>query len=80
MLPGDFIAMKMTGECTTTISALSEGVFWDFKQNKLSKDYYYFGFDHTLFPSINPVFAVHGHLKETVASRLSLESRNTCFL
>ncbi len=30
MLPGDFIAMKMTGDCTTTISALSEGIFWDF--------------------------------------------------
>jgi xylulokinase len=38
MLPGDFIAMKMTGECTTTISALSEGVFWDFKKSSLSTD------------------------------------------
>ena len=36
MLPGDFIAMKMTGECTTTVSALSEGVFWDFKNNNIS--------------------------------------------
>ncbi|HLG39791.1 MAG TPA: FGGY family carbohydrate kinase, partial [Chitinophagaceae bacterium] len=75
MLPGDFIAMKMTGDCTTTISALSEGVFWDFKQNKISKDIIsYFGFDHTLFPSLNPVFSIHGHLKETVASRLSLKA------
>ena len=32
MLPGDFIAMKLTGEVTTSISALSEGVFWDFQQ------------------------------------------------
>jgi xylulokinase len=73
MLPGDFIAMKMTGDCTTTISALSEGMFWDFKQNKISKDIIgYFGFDHTLFPSLSPVFSIHGHLKDTVASRLSL--------
>ena len=36
MLPGDFIAMRMTGDCTTTMSALSEGVFWDFKENKIS--------------------------------------------
>ena len=32
MLPGDFIAMRLTGEITTTPSALSEGVFWDFKK------------------------------------------------
>ena len=38
MLPGDFIAMKLTGDCTTTISALSEGIFWDFQQNKISTD------------------------------------------
>ena len=51
MLPGDFIAMKMTGDITTTMSALSEGVFWDFKENKISKDVInYFGFDHSHFP------------------------------
>ena len=32
MLPGDFIAMKMTGDITTTMSAFSEGIFWDFKK------------------------------------------------
>ncbi|HEY6502535.1 MAG TPA: FGGY family carbohydrate kinase [Chitinophagaceae bacterium] len=75
MLPGDFIAMKMTGDCTTTMSALSEGVLWDFKQNKVSKELInYFGFDHTLFPALNPLFAPHGHLKDTVASRLSLKA------
>ncbi len=36
MLPGDFIAMKFTGEITTTVSALSEGVCWDFKSNNIS--------------------------------------------
>lgn len=75
MLPGDFIAMKMTGDCTTTMSALSEGILWDFKQNKISKELIsYYGFDHTLFPSLNPVFSPHGHLKDTVASRLSLKT------
>ncbi|MFI5130305.1 MAG: xylulokinase [Chitinophagales bacterium] len=74
MLPGDFIAMKMTGASTTTISAMSEGIFWDFQQNRISKDIIsYFGFDHTLFPSLSPVFSIHGHLKDTVASRLSLK-------
>jgi xylulokinase len=73
MLPGDFIAMKMTGSATTTVSALSEGIFWDFQQNSLSKDVLdYFGFDAAFFPELQPVFATHGLLKDTVAARLSL--------
>ena len=75
MLPGDFIAMKMTGDCTTTMSALSEGVFWDFKENKVSEDVVnYYGFDTALLPTIHTLFAPHGYLKETVASRLSLKT------
>ncbi len=74
LLPGDFIAMKMTGDCTTTISALSEGIFWDFKKNKLSSDVLdYYGFDDALFPPIQPLFAAHGYLKNIVAERLSLK-------
>jgi xylulokinase len=74
MLPGDFVSMKMTGEITTTMSALSEGIFWDFKENKISKDIIScFGFDHVMFPALNSLFAPHGHLKESVASRLSLK-------
>lgn len=73
LLPGDFIAMKLTGEFTTTSSALSEGIFWDFKNHSLSKDVLnYFDFDASFFPVIQPVFSDHGRLKETVASRLSL--------
>lgn len=73
MLPGDFIAMKLTGETTTSISALSEGIFWDFKNHSISKDVLnYFDFDPSFFPTIQPVFSEHGGLKETVASRLSL--------
>ncbi len=73
MLPGDFIAMKMTGDCTTTISGLSEGIFWDFKENKLSDEVLnYFGFSSSLFPKLQPLFAPHGYIKEAVAARLSL--------
>lgn len=75
MLPGDFIAMKMTDEVTTSISALSEGVFWDFRNNQLSTHVLeYFGFDNDLFPIIKPVFSVHGLLKEATAARLQLRS------
>lgn len=74
MLPGDFIAMKLTGECTTTVSALSEGIFWDFKENCLSKDILeYFGIDSFLIPAVQPLFAPHGFLKETTAEKLLLK-------
>ena len=74
MLPGDFIAMKLTGEITTTIEALSEGIFWDFRDNAISQAITgYFGFDEAMFPVIRPLFAPHGYLKESVASRLNLK-------
>lgn len=75
MLPGDFIAMKLTGEITTTISALSEGIFWDFQKNELSKDVFsYYGFDQSLIPVIKKVFDTHGSLKSEVATVLSLKT------
>jgi len=75
MLPGDFIAMKMTGEITTTISALSEGIFWDFKKNTVSAELLsYFGFAEPVLPPIQPLFSPHGFLKESEASRLLLKA------
>jgi xylulokinase len=73
MLPGDFIAMKLTDQSTTTVAALSEGIFWDFKKETISEDICtYFGFDSHVFPAIEPVFSVHGFVKDTVAARLGL--------
>lgn len=73
MLPGDFIAMRMTGEITSSISSLSEGIFWDFAQNEISNDVLgYFGFDKNLFPKTRSVFGEHGLLREDIAARLSL--------
>jgi xylulokinase len=74
MLPGDFIAMKLTGQLTTSIPALSEGVFWDFQQNELSKDVLEtFGLSASLFPEIKDVFSEHGKISATVASTLTLK-------
>lgn len=74
MLPGDFIAMKLTGSITTSISALSEGIFWDFSSDKLSKDIMgYYGFDQDLIPVIKPLFSVHGQLKADIAEQLGLQ-------
>ena len=75
MLPGDFIAMKLTGQITTSISALSEGIFWDFKEHELSKDVLnYFGFDTAVVPKINEVFTSHGTVGSTVANHLLLRA------
>lgn len=74
LLPGDFIAMKLSGSVTTSVSALSEGVFYDFKANGLSKDVFqYFGFDTGLMPNVQAVFSTHGQLKKQVAEQLSLK-------
>ena len=74
MLPGDFIAMKLTGEITTTSSALSEGIFWDFQKDEISKDVMKnFGFDDSLIPEVQALFSSHGTLLPFVAKQLSLK-------
>ncbi|MDR1555655.1 MAG: carbohydrate kinase [Tannerellaceae bacterium] len=74
MLPGDFIAMRLTGEANTTVSGLSEGIFWDFKENRVSDEVMkYFGFDAELIPAIRPTFGLQGELLESVASELGLK-------
>jgi xylulokinase len=73
MLPGDYIALKLTGNVTTTISALSEGVFWDFANNELSKDVFnYYGFSSSFIPPIKNVFTEHGRLQAQIAKTLAL--------
>ncbi|MBE9583733.1 carbohydrate kinase [Mucilaginibacter sp. JRF] len=73
MLPGDYIAMKLTGEVSTSISALSEGIFWDFKNDQLSqKVKEYFGFDDDLFPPVHPLFSSHGSVTEHIAQELNI--------
>jgi xylulokinase len=75
MLPGDFIAARMTGDIKTTISGLSEGIFWDFRKNELSElvlDEY--GIDRDLIPGIIPTFAIQGTLSQQAAGELGLKA------
>ncbi|SEN44698.1 xylulokinase [bacterium A37T11] len=75
MLPGDYIASKLTNYISTSISALSEGIFWDFSKNQLSEEILnHFGFDRSLFPDIKPVFSEHGRLVPSVARSLGLKA------
>lgn len=74
MLPGDFIAMKLTGDIVTTVSGLSEGIFWDFKENTLSRDLMnYYGFNPDLIADIRPTFGLQGELLGSVAAELGLK-------
>lgn len=74
MLPGDYIAMRLTGEAKTTISGLSEGIMWDFKTNRPSEIIFdFFGFDTKIIPEIVPVFSVQGELTTKAADELNLK-------
>ncbi len=73
MLPGDFIAMKLTGEISTTVSGLSEGMFWDFKKNSLSSELLYqYAIDETVLPGVHPTFSIQGCLTASAANQLGL--------
>jgi xylulokinase len=75
LLPGDYIALQFTGQASTTISALSEGVFWDFKNQQISLDVLnYFGFSSSIFPAIGNVFEEHGRISKEIAAELQLTS------
>jgi xylulokinase len=74
MLPGDFIAMKLTGEIKTTNTGLSEGIFLDYEENDISDLLLgHYGFDRTLFPERVNVFSKQGKVLNSVAHELGLE-------
>jgi len=73
MLPGDFLAMKMTGTINTTVSGLSEGIFWDFKSMATAdKLLSYYGIDQSLLPDTVDTFSVQGELTSEAAEQLGL--------
>jgi xylulokinase len=73
MLPGDYVAMRMSGSIATTPSGLSEGIFWDFQKHEVSEmimDYY--GFDPSFIPEILPNIGHQCQLNTTAAQELGL--------
>lgn len=74
MLPGDYIAMKLSGEVVTTIEGLSEGIFWDFKTQTISEDILqYFGIPKSFIPEQKPIFGLQGAVSATAAKELGLK-------
>ena len=75
MLPGDYIAFRLTGEKCTTVGGLSEGMFWDFRENRPASFLMdWFGFDGSILPKIVPTFSEQGRLSASAAAELGLEA------
>ena len=75
MLPGDYIAMRLSGTPNTTVSGLSDGMVWDFKNNRVADflmDYY--GFDASLISDIVPTFSVQSEVSAEAAAELGLKA------
>ncbi|MCP4884945.1 MAG: carbohydrate kinase [Flavobacteriales bacterium] len=73
LLPGDYIAMKLTDETTTTISGLSEGIMWDFKQNRLADWLFeYMGIGTDVIPTIVPTFSDQGIVTKKASKEIGL--------
>ena len=75
LLPGDYLAMRLSGVANTTVSGLSEGMFWDFKENQPAQfllDYY--GVDKSLIADIVPTFAVQSSVSAEAAEELGLKA------
>ena len=75
MLPGDYLAMRLSGVANTTVSGLSEGMFWDFKNNQVA-DFLmqYYGFDRSLIADIVPTFGHQSEVCAEAAAELGLKA------
>ncbi|MBD5313271.1 MAG: carbohydrate kinase [Duncaniella sp.] len=73
MLPGDYIAMRLTDRICTTVSGLSEMMLWDFKECKVA-DFLmeYFGYSDSIIPEIVPTFSIQGRVTAEAAAELGL--------
>ena len=73
MLPGDYIAMCLSGVPVTTISGLSEGIMWDFKAKRPALELLdYYGFDHSLTCEVVPTFGIQATVSRQVADEMGL--------
>jgi xylulokinase len=75
MLPGDYIAYRLTGQMSTTVSGLSEGILWDFLKGDVAHDLLgQYGIDPSLLPGLVPQFGEQGTLSVDVAGELGLKA------
>ena len=78
LLPGDFIAMKLTGQARSTISGLSEGIFWDFGEHKVADDILeHYELNEDLIPEIIPTFSEQGQVTKLAEDVTGLKAGTT---
>jgi len=76
MLPGDYIAMKLTGEIKTSESGLSEGIMWDYREKGLAHSLLnHYGISDELIPEAVPNFSVQGQVSASAARELGLSTK-----
>ncbi len=74
MLPGDYIAMKLSGVINTTVSGLSEGILWNFKEQKVASELLkYYGIDESLVSDQVPTFSVQSEVSAEAAAETGLK-------
>ena len=73
MLPGDFINFKLTGEINSTVTGLSEGMFWDFKENRVA-DWLlnHYQIDSSMTPNIVDNFKDQGYVTKLATEETGL--------
>ncbi len=75
LLPGEFVALRLTGECRTTVSGLSEGIFWNFPADDVSERILsHYGLQKDLLAERVPSMGFQGSLTEPAARELGLKA------
>jgi xylulokinase len=73
MLPGDYLAYRLTGRMATTVSGLSEGICWDFKHRSVADRLMtYYGTPASLYCETVPTFGEQGRLSAEAAEALGI--------
>ncbi len=73
MLPGDYLALKLSGEVNTTIGGLSEGIFWDFKSASISQPLLdNLGIPREMIADTVPTFAIQSRVSKSAAEETGL--------
>ncbi|MEG1648502.1 MAG: FGGY family carbohydrate kinase, partial [Rikenellaceae bacterium] len=74
MLPGDFIAYKLSGKINTTLSGLSEQILWNFKEDKradfVAENY---GIPLALIPNELPSIGIQAYTDQSTATLLGIK-------
>lgn len=75
MLPGDYLALRLTGIPATTACGLGEMMLWDYSTNSNASSMMdYFSFPQSILPPLVPTFGEQGLLTEMAAKELGLKA------